>query len=421
MNFANFYQRIVLAYRIRLCHFVDFLATLLPKPEPKQQPEEQKVLLVRLDAIGDYVLFRNFIEVFAQHQTYKNSKLVFCGNVVWKDLFLLLDKDCFSEQIWIDRKKFFLNPIYRFQIQKKIYLAGFQTVIVPTFSRMLLYDDAIAKVSKAKKRIANAGNTDNTIAKEKQIADAYYTQLLAASPTILFEFARNKEFFENLLSQKIAIHKPAIENAKISGIFAENAKISGIFTENAKIPTVALGATKKPVILLFVGGSEVHKRWAAANYAQLAAYLHQRHQAQIKIVGDRNDAQIAEQIMVLQPAIGIENLAGKTTLTALLGLIKNANLLIANESSGVHLAASLQIPTICLSNNTWHIGRFNPYPAAINLPVLHIFPIEFDFQAQSFEQINQQYNFKNCLAIDLISVEKVAKFATEILDNNPKT
>jgi ADP-heptose:LPS heptosyltransferase len=397
MNFANFYRRIVLAYRIRLCHFVDFLATLLPRPKPK----EQKVLLVRLDAIGDYVLFRNFIKIFVQHQTYKNSKLVFCGNVVWKDLFLLLDKDCFSEQIWIDRKKFFLNPVYRFGVQKKIYLAGFQAVIVPTFSRMLLYDDAIAKVSQAKKRIANAGNTDNTIRKEKQLADAYYTQLLATNPTILFEFGRNKEFFENLLNQKIAIDKP--------------------FIENAKIPTVEFGATKKPVILLFVGGSEVHKRWAAAHYAQLAAYLYQRHQAQIRLVGDRNDAQIAQQIMALQPEIGIENLAGKTTLTELAGLIKNANLLIANESSGVHLAASLQIPTICLSNNTWHIGRFNPYPPAMKLSVLHIFPIDFDFQTQSFEQISQQYNFKNCLAIDLISVEKVAKCATEILENNPKT
>lgn len=411
MSFANFYQRIILAYRVRLCHFVDFLATLLPRPEPKEQPKEQKVLLVRLDAIGDYLLFRNFIEIFAQHQTYRNCKLVFCGNAVWKDLFLLLDKDCFSEQIWIDRKNFFLNPAYRFRIQRKIYIAGFQTVIVPTFSRLLLYDDAIAKVSQAKKRIANAGNADNTIRKEKQIADSYYTQLLVTSPTVLFEFERNKEFFENLLNQQIAIDKPFIENAKISGILAEN----------TKVPAIEFDTTKKPVILLFVGGSEMHKRWAAANYAQLAAYLHQRHQAQIKIVGDKNDAQIAEQIMALQPAMGIENLAGKTTLTALLGLIKNANLLIANESSGVHLAASLQIPTICLSNNTWHIGRFNPYPAEMNLPVLHIFPIDFDFQAQSFEQISQQYDFKNRLAIDLIGVEKVAKCATEILENNPKT
>src|SRR5208337_3443635 len=49
-------------------------------------PYSGRVLLVRLDAIGDYVLFRNFIESCRQSRRFRGLKLDLLGNVRWKCL-----------------------------------------------------------------------------------------------------------------------------------------------------------------------------------------------------------------------------------------------------------------------------------------------------------------------------------------------
>ena len=40
--------------------------------------------------------------------------------------------------------------------------------------------------------------------------DKYYTKLINAKEELMFEFNRNKEFFQNLLNTKIDILKPTI-------------------------------------------------------------------------------------------------------------------------------------------------------------------------------------------------------------------
>ncbi len=380
----SIFTRLQIAYRVRMCHLIDKLAKSLPRPKP----EGEKVLLIRLDAIGDYLLFRNFIEVFANSPQYKGKQLFFCGNMVWKSLFDALDHEYFAGSFWLNRKQFFTNPFYRFRIQRAIYKAGFAVAIAPTFSRLLLYDDAIVNASQATQRIGNEGNTDNIIPKEKKIADTYYTQLLPAQPAVLFEFDRNKEFFEALLQQKIVLQRPVVEITKLP-----------------TLPTFIQLPPKQVKVLLFVGGSEVHKRWAAENFAALANFLHHTYKAAIYLIGDTNDLPIAQKVCDLQPNLPIQNLAGKTNLLELWSLLQYADLLVANESSGVHLAATLAVPTICLSNNTWHIGRFNPYPDSMQLPIHYIFP--FEIQGIDYEEITKKYTFQNRLSINDIAIEKV--------------
>jgi len=53
-------------------------------------------------------------------------------------------------------------------------------------------------------------------------------------------------------------------------------------------------------------------------------------------------------------------LAGKTTIAQLVELIRNASLLIGNDSAAIHMAAATQTPSVCILGGG-HYGRFLPY------------------------------------------------------------
>ena len=51
-----------------------------------QNTNSNTLLIIRLDAIGDYLLFRNFLSVIRASRKYKDYEITLCGNIVWKDL-----------------------------------------------------------------------------------------------------------------------------------------------------------------------------------------------------------------------------------------------------------------------------------------------------------------------------------------------
>ena len=67
------------------------------------------LLLVRIDSIGDYVLFRNFIGIIKKSEKYKDYKITLCGNIAWKELAETFDREFISDFVWIDSKKLSRN------------------------------------------------------------------------------------------------------------------------------------------------------------------------------------------------------------------------------------------------------------------------------------------------------------------------
>ncbi|MDW8465862.1 MAG: hypothetical protein RML35_06685 [Chloroherpetonaceae bacterium] len=61
------------------------------------------LLILRLDEIGDYVLFRNFLKEIRESERFKDYKITLCGNAAWKDLAEAFDKESVDEFIWISK------------------------------------------------------------------------------------------------------------------------------------------------------------------------------------------------------------------------------------------------------------------------------------------------------------------------------
>jgi heptosyltransferase II len=108
------------------------------------------------------------------------------------------------------------------------------------------------------------------------------------------------------------------------------------------------------------------KRWFPERYAAVADALATRYGAQIVILGASSDLETAGRVaahMSSRPVI----LAGQTTLGQLMGLLKQIDLLITNDSGTMHLAAALDVPQLAIFGSTSEIatGPLNQNAAVI--------------------------------------------------------
>ena len=336
----------------------------------------RSLLLIRLDAIGDYVLFRNFIKILKESSKYCKYKITLCGNAVWKELAENLDADVVDNFIWINRKKFYGNLIYKFKILKEIHDYGFEIAIETTYSREVLFGDEIVRVSGAAERIGNSGSLDKHAKwKRNLFSDKWYTKLISSNEDNLFEFYRNKEFFENLLETGIDIKKPSIDAANISYSKLNSNKY----------------------IVLFPGGSSVKRRWDINNYLKIARYILKNSDYDIVIDGSKKEIKLAQYIWDNLKSERVFITAGSTSLPEMAKLLSSSDLLISNETSAVHFAAAVGTPFICISNGAFY-NRFHPYPRQIFNESYYLYPDEImnngnfnrdKYRFDSFLDINQ--------------------------------
>ena len=344
------------------------------------------MLVIRLDAIGDYILFRNFIRVVKEDEKYKNYKITLCGNIIWKDLAESLDKEFIDSFLWIDRKKFYGNLIYKYSILKEVSRRKFEVVVNPTYTREILYGDEIVWASNAALRVGSQGVLDKHAKwKRNLFTDNYYTKLLPAGNENLFEFYRNKEFFENFLEKKINLARPIIETAKLK----TSIKLSGNYA------------------VVFPGAKDEKRIWSYLNFIKVANYLINNWGVKIVIPGAAAEKELTGKIVGgLIDQSKVIDLTGKTSLTELARIIGGARILISNETGAVHIAAAVGTAFLCISNGN-HLGRFNPYPADIFERAFYIYPDEVKKEIERGSAVINELRFDSEIDINKISAGEV--------------
>ncbi|MFZ0267942.1 glycosyltransferase family 9 protein [Caulobacter sp.] len=142
-------------------------------------------------------------------------------------------------------------------------------------------------------------------------------------------------------------------------------------------PKAATGArTSKPYVLLVPGGSahRPEKRWPVESYAQLAAMLKARG-LDIVIIGGPQESAMARQI---QKAVGqARDLTGRTDFAQLAVLGAKAALAVGNDTGPTHLLAAAGAPTIALFSDASDPELCGPrgHVAVIRSPDLKALPV----------------------------------------------
>lgn len=98
-------------------------------------------------------------------------------------------------------------------------------------------------------------------------------------------------------------------------------------------------------VVICPGAADGRKRWEEEKFSELSDRLVAMSSAVIVFIGDQQDFQIAERIRSAMKSPSL-NLCGKATLTQSAGIIKEAALVITNDSAPLHLASYFNKPVV---------------------------------------------------------------------------
>ncbi len=343
----DFFKQIEMAWHRSMHAAVEEMAMAVPRHiRPKT------LLLIRLDAIGDYVLFHDFLASLRRTGPFRDHRITLCGNKDWQDLTQAFDRSCVDRCFWIDRRAFRKNPLYKLWVLVKIRMQGFEVVIEARHSREFFYGEKIVRAAQGVRVIGSMSDVGNITLEQKRKTDRLYTQLIPCTPGVLFEFYRNREFFENLLGQELLVKKPSLD-------------VTGIVFD--KIPV-------KPYVVIFPGGSGIDKRWPPENFARLIDALLAEMGVQVVLAGSRADRRICQPLKACCRDLDrVVDLSGQTDLPQLAVLLAQADFLVTNETSAVHIAAAVNTPVFCIANGN-NFGRFTEYPRDVFPWVCYLYP-----------------------------------------------
>jgi len=346
--------------------------------------------IIRLDAIGDYILFRNYIEILRKSKKFKNYKITLCGNKNWKNLAIHFEKDLVDEFIWIDKLRLQHNSFYLFRVLKTMYKKRFEIVLYPNYSRDAV-TDLVARATNAPVRIANAGDQMNIKPHQKEITDTYYTKLIIPSPEVIHEFYRNKEFIKQLLGERVAIKKPHLDTGSVRFDFNPNYKFA----------------------VLFPGAGTKKRMWDAKNFAVVADYLFEKYGLKILISGSKQDKYLSDEISQLTKKAKVIDKTGHT-LCELSVILSKAEIIMTNDTSAAHIGLAVGTKTLVVLYGR-HFGRFFPYPSKISPYATAIYPDTIMQHIDNFQYLSEKYRYTTDLNINEIKPEIVMSEIEQLL------
>ncbi|OGR24365.1 MAG: hypothetical protein A2139_07630 [Desulfobacca sp. RBG_16_60_12] len=126
----------------------------------------------------------------------------------------------------------------------------------------------------------------------------------------------------------------------------------------ADISALIPAETGQPLAVLHPGARWSSKLWPLASWARLGEWLRDRG-FQVAVTGSAADRELAASLTA-QCRAPLLNLAGRTSLTQLAGILRKSRLAVTTDTGAMHLAAALGTKIVALFGPTapWRTGPF---------------------------------------------------------------
>ena len=309
----------------------------------------EKILIVRPDGIGDFVIFSAVLEHYAElYNDYKIDLLCLPQTKELVRSIPFIDKIICINTRKLYRKKYFLYTVLSILKVKRF---KYEKIIYPVYSRTK-HDDLLIKFIRAKEKIAFDGNSSNDPNNERIGRNRYFTRIIESEKGEKVEIERNAEFVNKLGGRVDTFTlKPKIWFSDGDDIKYERLREKYNFSKN-------------DYIAIFPGAGSQIRCWESDKWAELIKRIFTKSpKYKIVILGYGNDIFAINGIL---DVLGynynerVINLYKKTTLKILAKVIQGAKLFIGTESGAIHIAAAVGTPNVCLMGGG-HFGRFYPY------------------------------------------------------------
>lgn len=320
-----------------ITYLFDTFILFLSFPSVSNSGNKKKVLIIRLDVVGDFVLWLDSAKELRKLYPKHTYHITLLANNVWSPLAESLE---YFDEIWpLESLKFYKNLQYRWQQFLKIRRAAFDIAIQPTFSREFLFGDSIIRFCNARERIGSESDCTHLRPWLKPTSDAWYTKLIPATAKPLMELERNAEFVRGL----------------------------GLNDFRAGLPLLSISddsrVTHANYFVISPGSSMPYKQWDINCFREIARRLHLTTGWNVVVCGGPGEERLGVDL-VHDADFPFINRVGTTSLLELVSIIDNASLVIANDSSAIHIASAVSTPSVCILGGG-HYGRFVPYKTEV--------------------------------------------------------
>jgi len=322
-----------------------------------------KILIIKLDKIGDYILFRNFLKPV--RKKYPRAEITLLGNEVYKNLVDEKDDKFINKFLWANQKSFLTKNDYRMKysigLNKK-----YDLIIHPTYSRDRIVDGFIGSL-KSDMKISFKGNCANQNKKEKKFSDLVYDRLIETNK--LHDFDKNRDFFEKVLKMNLGEIILDLDYKKYK---------SGLIGE-------------REYIVVMQGAGSRFRRYSKRKIRKIVQFIKGNYKLDVCLVGSKRDEKVAKEIKE-KVGYNVLDLTGETDLNELVDLIGNAKFMISGDTCGLHIAVATKTPIICIATGIVY-GRFIPYPKEYE----NVYPIFPPFWFKDFYGIINLINPKEII------------------------
>lgn len=362
---------------------VDGLFAMVPRA---RQPLAGKssVLLVRLDSIGDFILWQDSLKELCTLYPPDQFRVTLLGNAIWTELADTIP--FFDTVIPIDRRALHYDLRYRFSVWRRLRSTAWEEVIQPTHSREFLFGDAVVRVCGAQLRTGSQGDLANQSAFCKSISDHWYTRLISVGDCHQMELKRNAEFIRGLGRPNFSADLPELSLC---------VQLPELFTANEYAVFVP-------------GAGSTQRQWPVERFDELARRIQSDFGLRIIICGSVKEKSLGRCLHEMLEGRA-EDWTGRTSLVELASVIKGARLVIGNESGVIHIAAAVGVQAVCVMGGG-HFGRFLPYQlerdSSLPLPVTLWHRMDC-FRCGWYHCVTQVPDGSCAPCIDLVGVNEV--------------
>jgi len=297
------------------------------------------VLVIRMDGIGDMILFRRSLDHYAEAFGIPADQITVLGCDSWASIA----GDVFAgyRVVAINEHRYARRLIYRLSVNFRVRGLAPAITVVDAYFRRALMSDSLAWV-------ANAPRTIAALPYINERTRAEYTWYMSQGWEVVdtgaypdHETVRHAAFISAIAGRTIAPEVPAIDWRGVA-------------------PLAGIAA---PYAVLNPGSNEYGRRWPLADYAALAAWLRHRGLG-VVFVGKAEEKAGDDALAALRKDDGVIDMTGRSTLPELLDIMNGAALVVSNDTGPAHVAVALGTKTVVIVGGG-HFGCFVPYPAGV--------------------------------------------------------
>lgn len=296
------------------------------------------MILVRLDAIGDFVMWLDSAKEFKKSTT---GRVVLVCNQVCSDI--ARSTGYFDEVIGVNYGKLrhTSQVRYRWSMHRLLKCVKAGRAIQCTYSKEIFSDVVMSAI---------AANEKITMDSPEAISSRWtyhftrpiYQKVITTPKEHIMEIHRNAIFTGKVLEKRVWSGVPYIKENKGA---------------QSKVPT-------ERYYVLFPGASEPERMWPIERFVEIAEKLYDNieyRQMKCCLCGGKDEAYLGD-LFVKKYSVpsNIINTMGQTSLLELIEIIRGAEFIITNDTSAVHFAAAVNTQAYCIWG-PWEYGRFLPY------------------------------------------------------------